>query len=118
MVPFGAATNQDVDTAVKTASAAQREWARVPVVERVQPLFKLKQLLEDNREEIARIITTECGKTLVEARGEMQRAIENVEVACGAPMLMQSEFNEDIARGIDEFMIRQPVVSRRSISLA
>ena len=109
MVPFGAATNQDVDTAVKTASAAQREWARVPVVERVQPLFKLKQLLEDNREEIARIITTECGKTLVEARGEMQRAIENVEVACGAPMLMQSEFNEDIARGIDEFMIRQPV---------
>ncbi len=108
-VPFGPDTARDVESAVAGAVAAQKEWAQVPVGERIQPLFKLKALLEEHREEIARTITMECGKTLAEARGEMQRAIENVEVACGAPMLLQSEFIEDIARGIDEFMIRQPV---------
>ena len=76
---------------------------------RVQPLYKLKQLLEENSEEIARTITMECGKTLAESRGEVQRAIENVEVACGTPSLIQSEFSENIATGIDEFMIRQPL---------
>ena len=72
-------------------------------------MFKLKNLLEDNREKISRVCTMECGKTLAESKAEMQRAIENVEVACGIPVLMQSEFSEDIAVGIDEFIIRQPV---------
>jgi malonate-semialdehyde dehydrogenase (acetylating)/methylmalonate-semialdehyde dehydrogenase len=75
----------------------------------VQYLFKLKILLEEQFEEISRLITMECGKTLEEARGEMRRAIENVEIACGMPILMQGYNNEDIARGIDETMIRQPV---------
>ena len=70
---------------------------------------KLKQLLDENAEDIARTISLESGKTLVEARGEVQRAIENVEVACGTPMLIQSEFSENIAGGVDEFMIRQPL---------
>ena len=108
-VPAGAGTAEDVASAVKTAVAAQSEWRDIPVGERVQPLFRLKQLLEEHREDLARTITGECGKTIGEARGEMQRAIENVEVASGAPMLMQSEFIEGIARGIDEFTIRQPV---------
>lgn len=108
-VPVGAAAAEDVGPAVAAAVAAQREWREMPVVERVQPLYRLKQLLEEHREEIAKIITRECGKTIGEARGEMQRAIENVETACAAPMLLQSEFIEDIAQGIDEFMIRQPV---------
>jgi malonate-semialdehyde dehydrogenase (acetylating)/methylmalonate-semialdehyde dehydrogenase len=72
-------------------------------------LFKLKYLLEENFEDISRTITMECGKTIGESRGEMRRAIENVEVACGIPMLMQGDFSEDISRGIDEIMIRQPV---------
>jgi malonate-semialdehyde dehydrogenase (acetylating)/methylmalonate-semialdehyde dehydrogenase len=55
------------------------------------------------------MITVECGKTLDESRGEMRRAIENVEIACGMPILMQGYNNEDIARGIDEMMIRQPI---------
>ena len=108
-VPFGAGTAADVGAAVAAAVEAQREWRRVPVLERVQPLYRLKALLEEHLEDIARTITQECGKTLGEARGEMQRAIENVEMACGTPALMQSEFSEDIARGIDEFMIRQPL---------
>lgn len=108
-VPYGKETPLDVQEAVKSAGQAYAEWSQVPVMQRVQPLFKLKQLLEDNAEDLARTITMECGKTLAEARGELQRAIENVETACGTPMLMQSEFSENIAKGVDEFMIRQPL---------
>ena len=75
----------------------------------MQPLFRLKALLERDFEELSWCVTTECGKTLAESRGEMRRAIENVEVACGIPSLMQGRVLEDIARGIDELMIRQPV---------
>jgi len=99
----------EVDAAARAAQAALADWRRTPVVERVQYLFRLKQLLEAHFEELARTITLENGKTLEEARGEMRRAIENVEVACGMPTLIQGYNNEDIARGIDEHMIRQPV---------
>jgi malonate-semialdehyde dehydrogenase (acetylating) / methylmalonate-semialdehyde dehydrogenase len=108
-VPNGTNTVSDVAKAVEAASEAFKFWGQVPVMKRVQPLYKLKQLLEQNAEEIARTITLECGKTIVESRGEIQRAIENVEVACGTPMLIQSEFSENIATGVDEFMIRQPL---------
>jgi malonate-semialdehyde dehydrogenase (acetylating) / methylmalonate-semialdehyde dehydrogenase len=108
-VPNGKDTVADVAYAVETASAAFKDWSLVPAMKRVQPLYQLKHLLEKHAEEIARTITMECGKTLAESRGELQRAIENVEVACGTPMLTQSEFSENIATGIDEFMIRQPL---------
>ncbi len=99
----------EVDRAVQAAARASESWRRVPPVDRVQSLFRLKTLLDQNREELASCITRECGKTLAESRGEIQRAVENVEVACGIPILLQGEFSEDIASGIDEFMIRQPV---------
>lgn len=108
-VPYGAETAADVQKAVAAAQAAYLEWHSVPVLKRIQPLFRLKQLLEDHRDELSRLITLECGKTLAESTGEIQRAIENVEVACGTPMLMQSEFLENVATGIDEYMIRQPL---------
>jgi len=108
-VPYGTKTGEDLDSAAKAASIAYEVWKSVPVMKRVQPLYKLKHLLEENQEDLARTITMECGKTLAESRGELQRAIENVEVACSMPMLMQSEFSENIAPGIDEFMIRQPL---------
>ncbi len=108
-VPFGDATANDLNAAVEIAHAAYLGWKDVPVLRRIQPLFKLKQLLEDHKDEIAKTITQECGKTLAESYGELQRAIENVEVACGTPMLMQSEFLENVATGIDEYMIRQPL---------
>jgi malonate-semialdehyde dehydrogenase (acetylating)/methylmalonate-semialdehyde dehydrogenase len=106
-VPLSGAV--EVGTAVQQAAAAFQTWRRVPVGDRIQYLFKLKELLESHFEEIARIITLECGKTLGESRGEMRRAIENVEVACGTPMLMQGDVLEDVAAGIDELMIRQPL---------
>lgn len=100
---------EEVHQAATAAATALHEWRRTPPVERIQYLFKLKNLLEDNLDDIAEAITLECGKTLDEAKGEMRRAIENVEVACGIPTLMQGTNLEDIATGIDEFMIRQPV---------
>jgi malonate-semialdehyde dehydrogenase (acetylating) / methylmalonate-semialdehyde dehydrogenase len=98
-----------VDEAAKAAAAALPDWRSTPPGERIQHLFKLKQLLEENFDELARTITLECGKTLAESQGEMRRAIENVEVACGIPLMMQGGILENIAEGIDEFMIRQPV---------
>ncbi|QSJ15553.1 CoA-acylating methylmalonate-semialdehyde dehydrogenase [Nostoc sp. UHCC 0702] len=99
----------EVNQAADAAAAAFVTWRRTPPTERSQYLFKLKNLLEEHFEDLARTITTECGKTLAESKGEMRRAIENVEVACGIPMMMQGTNLEDIARGIDEMMIRQPL---------
>jgi len=99
----------DVALAAEAAAAAFPEWRRTPPEERVQYLFKLKRLLEEHWEEIARLLTVENGKTLAESRGELRRAIENVEVACGIPTLMQGYSLEDAARGIDETLIRQPL---------
>jgi malonate-semialdehyde dehydrogenase (acetylating)/methylmalonate-semialdehyde dehydrogenase len=99
----------EVQEAVRLASQAYEEWRRTPAPERIQYLFKLKALLEENFEAISRTITLECGKTIGESRGEMRRAIENVEVACGIPNMMMGDFSEDIASGIDEIMIRQPL---------
>ncbi len=99
----------EVDQAAQAAAHAFRDWRRTPAVKRIQHLFKLKALLEDHFADLAQLITLENGKTIKEAGGEVRRAIENVEVACGIPAMMQGTLSEDIAPGIDEFMIRQPV---------
>ena len=100
---------EEVDEAAQAAQTAFADWRRTPPTERIQYLFKLKKLLEDHYDEIARLTTQECGKTLAESQGELQRGIENVEVASGIPSLMMGYNVEDIARGIDEHMFRQPV---------
>ena len=99
----------DVEKAVRSASEALQKWRRTPPGDRIQPLFRLKALLDAQFTEIAKLITQECGKTLVEAEGELRRGIENVEVATGIPTMMMGSNVEDIATGIDELMIRQPV---------
>ena len=106
-VPLSAA--EDVDRAAQTAQRAFVLWRQTPAGDRVQPLFKLKTLLENHIDEIARTITNECGKTYTESVAELRRSIENVEVACGIPSLMQGHVSEDIASGIDEYMVRQPL---------
>src|SRR6202795_1478101 len=106
-VPISGAA--EVTRAIDAAQAAFPEWRRTPAEDRIQTLFKLKMLLEEHLDDFARTITQENGKTLVEAKAEMRRAIENVEVACGIPMMMQGYNLEDVARGIDETMIRQPL---------
>ena len=108
-VPVGPETSKDVSAAAEAAQNAHLQWKKVPVMKRVQCLYQLKQLLEAHKEIIAISITNECGKTKDESLGELQRAIENVEVACGTPMLISGDIIEDIASGIDEMMIRQPL---------
>jgi len=102
-------SNDDVTSAIEAAAAAFPAWRRTPPEDRIQHLFKLKQLLEGHIDELSRIITLENGKTFAESKAELRRAIENVEVACGIPMMMQGYNLEDVARGIDETMIRQPL---------
>jgi len=99
----------EVDEAVQAAQKAFPGWRSTPPTQRIQYLFKFKQLLEEHFDEIARLTVNECGKTLDEARGELRRGVENVEVATGIPSLMMGYNVEDIAHGIDEHMFRQPV---------
>ena len=101
--------SDEVDEAVQAAQAVFADWRQTPPVDRIQYLFKLKRLLDDHFDEIARLTVDECGKTMAEAQGELRRGIENVEVATGIPSLMQGYNVEDIAPGIDEHMFRQPV---------
>ncbi|MBN1177156.1 MAG: CoA-acylating methylmalonate-semialdehyde dehydrogenase [Dehalococcoidales bacterium] len=102
-------TGEEFDTAVEAAKAAFPDWRRTTPVARARYLYRLKELLEENFEEVSRIQTQEHGKTIDESRGETRRGIENVEVACGMPSLMQGYFSEDIAHGIDEWVIPTPL---------
>ena len=106
-VPISGA--EDVGRAVDAASEAFPEWRRTPPLGRARYLYRLKDLLEEGFEEISRFGVMEHGKTIDESRGETRRGIENVEVATGIPSLMMGYNLEDIARGIDEYMIRQPL---------
>ena len=106
-VPFSTPT--EVDAAVASARAGFETWRGAPVEERIQPLFELKALLEDHHDELAEILVREHGKTKAEAAGELRRGIENVEVACGIPTMMQAGHVENAAPDIDETAVRQPV---------
>jgi len=102
-------TKDEIDEAVEVAKDAFPDWRRTPPLARARCLFRLKELMEENFEELSRIQTMEHGKTIDESRGETRRGIEMVEVATGIPSLMMGCNLEDIASGIDEYLIRQPV---------
>ncbi|MEM2738230.1 MAG: CoA-acylating methylmalonate-semialdehyde dehydrogenase [Candidatus Bathyarchaeia archaeon] len=102
-------TKDELDEAVKAAKKAFPEWRKTPPLARARYLFRLKELMEQRFEELSRIQTMEHGKTIDESRGETRRGIENVEVATGIPSLMMGYNLEDIAFGIDEYVIRQPL---------
>ena len=103
------ASKAEVDAAVQAAAKAFPEWSETPPVVRARKMFTFKQLLEQHFEEIARIVTTEHGKTLDESRGSLRRGIECVEVACGAPSLLMGYGLENVATGIDCMVMRQPI---------
>jgi malonate-semialdehyde dehydrogenase (acetylating)/methylmalonate-semialdehyde dehydrogenase len=106
-VPYAAAS--DVDRAVKAAHSAFLEWRDIPVADRVQPLYRFKNLLEKHLVELATILSRENGKTLDDSKAEVRRAVQMVEVACGMPSLMMGESLENVSRGIDSHSIRQPL---------
>jgi len=106
-VPY--ATADDVDRAVRNAHEAFLKWRDVPVVDRVQPLYRFKALLERHAPDVAKILTCENGKTIDDAKAEVRRMIQMVEVACGMPSLMMGDSLNDVAAGLDCKSIRQPV---------
>lgn len=106
-VEFAAA--EDVDRAVAVAKAAFQEWRSTPLSRRAETMFKLRSLLDANRSRLAEAITMENGKTLPDAMGEIARALENVEFACGIPNLLKGGYSEQSSRGVDVYQIRQPL---------
>src|SRR5262245_52833544 len=102
-------TKNELDAAVQAAAKAFPGWSETPPAVRARTMFKFKQQLEEHFEEISRIVTTEHGKTLDEARGSVRRGIECVEVACGAPSMLMGYGLENIASGIDCSVMRQPI---------
>src|SRR3954454_18440813 len=102
-------TKEDVDHAVAVAKEAFKTWSQTAVPKRARVLFKYQQLLVDNAEDLAKLVTIENGKSLSEARGEVQRGIECVEFAAGAPSLMMGKQLPDIATNLESGMYRYPL---------
>ena len=102
-------TQGELDEAVAAAKKAFESWRMVPAMKRVQPLFKLKELVDEHLEDLARCLTTDHGKVYREAYLEMGRTIDNIEVGTGMPTLMQGEFLTDINENIDEQFTRVPL---------
>ena len=103
------ASESEVDDAVAAARAAFPDWAATAPPARARILFRFQMLLRDHLDEIARIVSSEHGKTLDDARGSVTRGIEVVEFACGIPQLLKGEHNEGVASGIDSYSFRQPL---------
>ncbi len=99
----------DVDAAVAAAQAAFKGWSKTPVLRRAKVMFKLKELIERDRDEIAALITQEHGKVLHDAAGSVQRGLEVVEFACGIPHLIKGEYNDQVGTGVDCYSMRQPL---------
>jgi malonate-semialdehyde dehydrogenase (acetylating)/methylmalonate-semialdehyde dehydrogenase len=106
-VPF--AGTEEVDLAVTAAAKAFPAWASTSPLHRARVLFKLKDLLERDAESLAALITSEHGKVLGDARGEVARGLEVVEFACGIPQLLKGEFSDSVGSGIDSWSLRQPL---------
>jgi len=103
------ASAEETGSAIAAAQAAFPAWAATPPLRRARVMFRYKALLEQHADEIARLLTSEHGKVLSDARGEVTRGIEVVEFACGIPQLLKSEFTENVGTNVDSWSIRQPV---------
>ena len=103
------ASAAEVDAAVVAARAAFPAWAATPAIRRARLLFKFKELLEQRRGELARLIASEHGKLVSDAAGEVTRGLEVVEFACGAPHLIKGEFADNVGTGVDSYSLRQPL---------
>ena len=99
----------DVDAAVQSARAALPEWAATPPLRRARILTRFRELLESHQKELAALISEEHGKVFLDAMGSVQRGIEVVEFACGAPHLLKGAFSESVGRGVDTYSLLQPV---------
>ena len=103
------ASVKDVDTAVQAAKKAFTDWSNKPPLQRARIMFKFKELIEKNSEELTKIIVSEHGKVFDDAKGELTRGLEVVEFACGIPQLLKGEFTENVGTDVDSWSLRQPL---------
>ncbi len=103
------ANRATVDAAITAAQSAYPAWRSTPAVKRARVMYRFKELLEKNADQICALLTEEHGKVLSDARGELSRAVENVEYACGAPELLKGEFSKDVGPSIDSWSEFQPL---------
>jgi malonate-semialdehyde dehydrogenase (acetylating)/methylmalonate-semialdehyde dehydrogenase len=103
------ATSQEVDAAVKAAKEAFASWRAVSLSRRAELFFRIRELMNEHREDIARFLTAEHGKVLSDALGEVARGLEVIEFACGIPTLLKGDYSEQASTGIDVYSIRQPL---------
>ncbi len=99
----------EVDAAVASAKAAAAGWRATSLSKRAEIMFRMRELVDANRKEIASLITAEHGKVLSDAMGEVARGLENIEFACGVPHLLKGGYSEQAASGVDVYSIRQPL---------
>ncbi|MFT3791484.1 MAG: CoA-acylating methylmalonate-semialdehyde dehydrogenase [Rudaea sp.] len=103
------ASAQELDRAVENAAEAQRDWAKVNPQRRARVMFEFKRLLEANMDSLARLLSSEHGKVLSDARGDIQRGLEVIEFSCGIPHLLKGEHTQGAGPGIDTYSVRQPL---------
>ena len=103
------ATTQDVNTAVENAKKAFESWSNTPPLQRARVMFKFKELIEKNSDELTKMIVSEHGKVYEDAKGSLVRGLEVVEFACGIPQVLKGEFTENVGTDIDSWSIRQPL---------
>ena len=106
-VPLASA--DELDVAVQAASAAFPDWAAMPALRRARCMFRLKSLIEEHKQALAGLLTSEHGKVRDGALGEVTRGLEVVEFACGAPQLLKGEFSDSVGAGVDAYSFRQPL---------
>ena len=102
------ANSKDVDVAVESAKKAFVSWSNTPPLQRARVMFKFKELIEKNSDELTKIIVSEHGKVYEDARGSLIRGLEVVEYACGIPQMLKGEFTENVGSNVDSWSIRQP----------
>ena len=103
------ASLEDVEAAVRSAAAAFPAWAATPAPRRARVMFKFLELINAHHDELAAIITAEHGKVFSDAHGEVARGIDIIEFACGAPQLLKGDYTEQVATGLDNWTMRQPL---------
>jgi malonate-semialdehyde dehydrogenase (acetylating)/methylmalonate-semialdehyde dehydrogenase len=103
------ASKTDVDLAVQKAKYAFTDWSKKPPAQRARVMFKFKELIEKNSDEITKLIVSEHGKVYEDAKGSLTRGLEVVEFACGIPHLLKGEFSENVGTNVDSWSVRQPL---------
>ena len=103
------ASKSDLNQAVEIANKAFKTWSLIPALQRARVMFKFKELIEKNSDQLTKLIVSEHGKVYEDAKGSLTRGLEVVEFACGIPHLLKGEFSENVGTNVDSWSMRQPL---------